>query len=378
MATTTKPQLTPEQIEQLGAELDAIRTRVMADLGERDVNYIRKMIKTQRGLEIVGRLLLEVGFLPPAWLAGTSALSVSKILDNMEIGHNVMHGQYDWTNDPALDSKKFEWDTACPADQWRHSHNYMHHTHTNIVGMDRDLGYGIIRMSEDEKWRPYYLGNPLYAFLLMVLFQYGVAVHDLESERLLSGEIKLASKQEMLRAIGRKVGRQAAKDYLLFPALAGPGAPFTLAGNLTANLVRNIWSFTIIFCGHFPDGVEEFTLEEVENETKGGWYMRQMLGSANIEGGRLFHIMSGNLSFQIEHHLFPTIPAHRYAEISTEVKEICDRYGLPYNTGPLGKQFGSVVKKICRLALPGSGSAPQKPALRVVPTPAPEPELVAA
>ena len=58
----------------------------------------------------------------------------SKILDNMEIGHNIMHGQYDWTGDPALASKKFEWDTACPSDQWRHSHNYMHHTYTNIVG----------------------------------------------------------------------------------------------------------------------------------------------------------------------------------------------------------------------------------------------------
>jgi fatty acid desaturase len=82
-----------------------------------------------------------------------------------------------------------------------------------------------------------------------------------------------------------------------------------------------------------------------------------MLGSANLSGSRLFHILSGNLSHQIEHHLFPDIPAHRYAEIAVEVREICERYGLPYNTGPLRKQFGSVVRKIVRLALPG-GSAP--------------------
>jgi NADPH-dependent stearoyl-CoA 9-desaturase len=115
----------------------------------------------------------------------------------------------------------------------------------------------------------------------------------------------------------------------------------------------------IIFCGHFPEGTHEFSEDEVQDETRGGWYVRQMLGSANLTGSRLFHLLSGNLSHQIEHHLFPDIPAHRYAEIATEVRAICERYGLPYNTGPLHKQFGSVVKKIFRLALPGTGASQQ-------------------
>jgi len=74
--------------------------------------------------------------------------------------------------------------------------------------------------------------------------------------------------------------------------------------------------------------------------------------SANLTGGKLFHLLSGNLSFQIGHHLFPDIPAHRHAEISQEVREICRRYGVPYHTGPLPRQFGTVVHKIVRLALP--------------------------
>ncbi|EUA43356.1 fatty acid desaturase family protein [Mycobacterium xenopi 3993] len=152
--------LTPDQAEALGRELDAIKERVMADLGERDAAYIRRVIKAQRVLEIGGRAVLFAGIVPPAWLAGTAMLALSKILDNMEIGHNVMHGQYDWMRDPSISGRSFEWDTACPADQWRHSHNYMHHTHTNIVGMDRDIGYGILRMSEGQRWHPYYLGNP--------------------------------------------------------------------------------------------------------------------------------------------------------------------------------------------------------------------------
>jgi linoleoyl-CoA desaturase len=364
MSTTTESQipLTPEQIESFGEELDAIRRRVLADRGEHDANYIRKVIRAQRGLEVAGRGLLWAGVFPPAWIAGTTALSLSKILDNMEIGHNVMHGQYDWMNDPALSGKQFEWDNACPADQWRHSHNYMHHTHTNIVGKDRDIGYGVLRMSEDQRWKPYYLGNPVYATLLALLFQYGVAVHDLEVERLTSGEAKLADKRKLLSGIWRKVRRQTLKDYVIFPALSGPFFLFPLAGNATANLVRNVWSFTIIFCGHFPEGTHEFTEEETENESRGEWYYRQLLGSANLSGSRPFHILSGNLSFQIEHHLFPDLPANRYAEISTEVREICERYGIPYNVGPLGKQFGSVVKKICRLALPSRKENQRPPA----------------
>ncbi|MGA7463946.1 MAG: acyl-CoA desaturase [Mycobacterium sp.] len=347
-----KIKLTPEQADAFGRELDTIKERVMADLGQRDADYIRRVIKTQRALEVSGRALLFAGIFPPAWLAGTAMLGIAKILDNMEIGHNIMHGQYDWMRDPTIRGRDFEWDTACPADQWRHSHNYMHHTHTNIVGMDRDIGYGILRMSEDQPWKPYFLGNPLYAFLLMVLFQYGVALHELETERIRSGEIRLADKKEVLQAIWRKTRKQMLKDYVAFPLLAGPFAPFVFTGNLSANLIRNVWSYMIIFCGHFPDGTQEFTVEETQGESRGMWYFRQVLGSANLTGGKLFHLLSGNLSHQIEHHLFPDMPAHRYSDIAPQVREICRRYGIPYNSGSLPKQFGTVVRKIVKLALP--------------------------
>jgi fatty acid desaturase len=346
--------LTDADVEELGHEFDAIRARVLDERGQQDADYIRGVIRAQRGLEVAGRGLLWAGVFPPFWLAGTAALSVSKILDNMEIGHNVMHGQYEWMNDPKLSGRPFEWDNACPADQWRHSHNYMHHTHTNIVGRDRDIGYGILRMSEEQRWHPYYLGNPLWAALLAAFFEYGVALHDLEVERIVSGEISRTEKSELVKGIWATVRRQPLKDPVLFPALSGPLFIFPLAGNATANLVRNLWSFTIIFCGHFPEGTHEFSEEDVADETRGEWYVRQLLGSANLSGGPLFHILSGNLSFQIEHHLFPDLPANRYAEISVEVREACERYGLPYNVGPLDRQFGSVVRKIWRLSLPPS------------------------
>ncbi|MGV9412456.1 fatty acid desaturase family protein [Nocardia sp. NPDC003693] len=344
--------LSPEQVEDIGRELDEIRARVVADLGERDREYIYSIIKAQRGFEIAGRGLMYLGFLPPFWLAGVASLSVSKILDNMEIGHNVMHGQYDWMREPGLNSRVFEWDTVCPADQWRHSHNYMHHTYTNIHGMDRDIGYGILRIDEQQKWNPLYLGNPVYAFLLMLAFEWGVMGHDLEVENIVQGKRKWSDIKALVKGQMRKAGRQVLKDYVVFPALTGPLFLSTLAGNFTANIVRNLWTFSIIFCGHFPSGVQTFTQEQTEDETQGEWYVRQMLGSANIDGGRLFHIMSGNLSHQIEHHLFPDLPANRYPEIAPQVRALCEKHGLPYNTGSFSKQIGSVWAKIFKLALP--------------------------
>ena len=372
MTTTTQVQLTEEQIDELGRELDALKQRVIDDLGQEDLEYIYKVIKAQRALEVTGRASFYLSWIPPFWLLGVAALSVSKILDNMEIGHNVMHGQYDWTRDPALNSKRFEWDTACPSDQWRHSHNYMHHTYTNIIDKDRDIGYGILRMDETQKWNPYYLGNPVYAFLLMTFFQYGVALHDLETENVISGKRKWSENKQLWNGIWRKTGKQTLKDYVLFPALTGPLFLSTLAGNATANLVRNIWAYSIIFCGHFPSGVATFTEEECENESRGRWYVRQMMGSANITGGKLFHVLSGNLSHQIEHHLFPDLPARRYPQIAAEVRAICEKYGLPYNTGRLSKQLGSTWAKIFRLALPSrSRDGSNAPAITVLPQKAP-------
>ena len=231
----------------------------------------------------------------------------------------------------------------------------MHHTYTNVLGMDRDIGYGVVRMSQNQPWRPRDLGNPIYATLLALLFEWGVAVHDLEFERIQSGECTLGDKRETIREILRKGRGQLVKDYVAFPALAGRGAKQVLTANLTANLIRNVWAFVIIFCGHFPDGVAEFAPDLIEGETRGEWYLRQMLGSADITGGPAFHLLSGNLGFQIEHHLFPDIPAHRYTEIAARVREICVRYRLPYNAGPLGRQFGSVVRKLWRLSLPPRG-----------------------
>ncbi|MEZ0074187.1 fatty acid desaturase [Planotetraspora sp. GP83] len=351
-------RLTPAEVEEFGRELDKIRDEVLASLGERDARYIRGLVVTQRKLELAGRALLCASWLPPAWIAGTAALATAKILENMEIGHNVLHGQWDWMRDPKIHSTTWEWDIASPAGQWKHSHNFVHHTWTNVLGKDRDIGYSMLRISPEQRWHPVYLAQPFYNALLALFFEYGIAIYDLELERIPSGEKSLKEALAQLRAVAGKARRQVVKDYVAFPLLAGPAFLPTLLGNLSANLTRNVWAHTIIFCGHFPEGAEIFTEDRLEGETRGEWYVRQLLGSCNIEGSRIFHIMSGNLSHQIEHHLFPDLPSNRYAEIAPRVRALCVRFGLPYTSGSLARQAGSVWKRVLRLALPGPALPP--------------------
>ena len=358
--TTKYPTLTRPQIEAFQAELDTLRDAVKADLGERDARHIRKMVRTARGSAIAGRSLLAFGFDPISFVLGVAALANAKILENMEIGHNVMHGQYDWMNDPSLDSQTYEWDTVCDAGQWRHSHNYLHHTYTNILGKDKDVGYGLLRIAQEQYWSPKHAIQPLSNIALSVLFQYGVGVHDVDWQAALKGKISRKELAEQMRPFLKKTAKQWFKDYLFFPALAFWNFPRVFVGNLAANLIRNIWSNVIIFCGHFPEGTRVYTLEETANETRGDWYLRQMQGSANIEGGRLLYIMSGHLSHQIEHHLFPDIPAHRYPEMAPQVRAICKKYGIPYNSRPFLRQYGTVLKRILANALPFN--APKVPA----------------
>lgn len=345
--------LTAEDIEVIGKELDAIRDRVMADLGERDARYIRRLIRTQRSLELGSRAVLLFSLFPPAWIVGTAGLSIAKILENMEIGHNILHGQWDWMRDPKIHSTTWEWDHVSPAEQWKHSHNELHHRYTNVIGKDNDLGYGIMRVDEDQRWHPLHLGQPLWNLINACFFEYGIAAYDLELGRnLRKGRHRDPAFRARARAVGRKIRRQVLKDYVLHPLLSGPSFLSTLAATFTANLVRNLWSHSVIMCGHFPEGVETFEKTSIEGETRGEWYLRQMLGSANISGSRLLHIMSGNLSHQIEHHLFPDLPSNRYREVVPEVRALFDRYGLKYTTGSLPRQVFSAWKKVIRLSLP--------------------------
>jgi len=347
-----KTRLDADSLARFEGELDALRLEVLADIGERDARHIYRMRNIVQGSAIAGRGLLMFGAGPISWVGGVLSLSLAKILENMEIGHNVMHGQYDWMNDPSLNSQTYDWDIVCDGDHWRHSHNVEHHDHTNIIGKDHDFGYGMLRMSAQQKWSRSCLLQPFSYLLLAMNFQWGVAVHDIKIGRFVKGRMKKAEFRERMAPFLRKAGRQLFKDYVLFPALAFWQWPRVLLGNLAANLIRNVWTNAIIFCGHFTEHVQTYTRKEVENESRGQWYLRQIQGSSNLDGGRWFHLLTGHLSYQIEHHLFPDLPAPRYADIAPRVRDICVRYGVHYNSGGFWKQYAGVLGRLIRHAFP--------------------------
>jgi len=359
MAITDVPafaHLTEADIENLAVELDAIRLDIEDSRGERDSRYIRRTIAAQRALEVTGRLMLAASSRRSAWWAGTVTLGVAKIIENMEIGHNVMHGQWDWMNDPEIHSSTWEWDMSGASKHWRFTHNFMHHKYTNILGMDDDVGYGVLRVTRDTKWKPFNLSNLLFNTILALGFEWGVGLQHLELGRMFKGRDDRDDTMVRVREFSAKAGRQVLKDYVAYPAVTSlsPGATYTstLKANAVANVIRNVWANAVIFCGHFPDGAEKFTKTDMVGETKGEWYLRQMLGSANFEGGPALRFMSGNLCHQIEHHLYPDLPSSRLHEISIRVRQICDKYDLPYTTGSFLVQYGKTWRTIAKLSLP--------------------------
>jgi linoleoyl-CoA desaturase len=348
------PGLSDSDIEVLGQELETIRQEVLDSRGERDAAYIRRLIAIQRLLELGGRVALLASRRRGAWVAGVGALTVAKILDNMEIGHNVLHGQWDWMRDPKIHSSTWEWDHVTPAAQWKRAHNETHHTFTNIVGRDNDLGYGIMRVDEAQPWHPRYLVQPVWNLVTACIFEYGIATYDLDlGEHIRAKRTMSPEKKAEVKATLAKARRQLAKDFVIHPALSGRAWRSTLTANLTANLLRNLWSHSVIMCGHFPEGVQTFEATEIdEHEPRGAWYLRQMLGSANISGSRALHLMAGNLSHQIEHHIYPDLPSNRYAEIAPRVRDVFEKFGLTYNSRPLARQVASAWHKVIRLSLP--------------------------
>ena len=348
--------LSAEQTAEFGRRVEDIRRDVMQNIGEQDAQYIYKIRNFVRYSEIASRgMLMLGGWIPPVWVVGTGLLGISKIVENMELGHNVMHGQFDWLNDPSLNGANYDWDTMSSGDDWKYTHNYIHHTYTNIIGKDHDVGYGLLRVSESQKWEPRFLLNIPLAIQLMVFFEWYVGMQNLHLEDALIYKTKTWPQvwQDATK-FRQKARRQILKDYVFFPVIAGPNALPVFAGNAIANVIRSLWSSAVIFNGHFTEDAETFEVDNTEHETRAEWYIRQIRGSSNFSGTQSLHILSGNLSHQIEHHLFPDMPANRYAQVAPQIKALCAEYGIHYNEANFFQQFGSVWLRLAKCSLPNS------------------------
>jgi len=249
-----------------------------------------------------------------------------------------------------------------------------HHTYTNVLGKDDDFGYSFFRLSSDQEWKPFHLFQVVVNPLVGLFFDHAVSYYHARYSEYLTAEKGTPERREQTRemltdwlALARKSAAQYAKEYVFYPALAGPMAPKVALGNALASGVRNLWSYAVIHCGHLTLDTHTFTEEDLKHETRGGYYLRQILGSSNIDAGPILGILTGHLSHQIEHHLFPEVPARRYPRMGREVRRICEKHGVPYNTASLGKQVASVFRALARYSVPNAPNDERRRGGAVVP-----------
>ena len=364
-------------LEALRRDIDELRASVTAQIGVADAEYIKSVRTAARALEVSGRFLIHVSMEPFSFGVGVLSLSLYKILENMELGHNIMHGQYDFMQDPTLHSSNYEWDIVGTAATWKHAHNVTHHSYTNVIGKDDDFGYLFFRLSSDVAWKPGHLLQWLVSPLTGLVFDHAVAYYHARPSEYLTAERGSQERRAQLRTmladwrqLARKSASHYAKEYVFYPALAGPFAPKVAIGNALAQLARNVWTYAVIQCGHLTESTSTFTEDDLKVETRGGYYLRQITGSSNIEAGPLLGMFTGHLSHQIEHHLFPNIPAHRYREIGPKLRRICERHGVPYNTGSFGRQLSSVLQALARYSVPTAASDEHRRGVRMIGSPA--------
>ncbi len=351
-----------KRLRHFAEELDALKRSTLSRVGEEDVAYVTRLDRFSRAMEITGRALIHVSFEPGAFFLGVFALAIHKQLQTAEIGHSALHGAWDkLAGGDRFASRAFRWDTPIDETSWRHAHNVRHHGMTNIAASDPDIHFGPVRLTEQtphSRWNriavPFAVAA-LFPNFLFVISSHVTGVNDLlvdngRPERFdFLPDRSLSSARRSLGRALRKWVPYYSKEYVLFPALAGPFFWKVAAGNWLAGTLRNVYSAATIFCGHAGRDVRSWP-PGTRARGRGEWYAMQVEAANDFEVSLPLSILCGGLDRQIEHHLFPTLPPQRLREIAPEVRAICERHGVHYKTDTWGKTLGKAFVQIARLS----------------------------
>jgi NADPH-dependent stearoyl-CoA 9-desaturase len=360
----TLPRSVPplaDRYRALGADLDALKARVHAELGDDDLEHVRRIQRISTAAEVVGRLLLHVSLDPLTWSAGVAALWLHKQLEATEIGHTALHGAYDkLPGGERWASESFAWDVPIDEESWRHGHNHKHHGNTNVAGRDPDIHFGPIRLTEQTPHTRAHHRQVWWLFFVVPTFTFGMNLHftgvaDALADNGLPGKLDVLPDREpatIRAAWGRALRKYVpyyAKNFGLYPALAGPLWWKVLAGNILAETMRDVYSAATIYCGHVGGDVASWP-EGTKPRSRGEWYAMQIEATNNFEVPTPISILCGGLDRQIEHHLFPTLPPPRLRQIAPEVKAIAERHGFAYKTDTWGRTLKKALGHIRRLS----------------------------
>jgi linoleoyl-CoA desaturase len=342
-------------------EIDALRARVEAQIGAADVDYIRSVRRWSRRLEIVGRSLIHFSIEPVGFAGGVLALFLHKQIETTEIGHTVLHGTFDGLEGAeAFASETFYWPTPIDEAAWKRGHNLRHHGLTNVAGADADIHFGTIRLNEHTPHRWWHRPQLSLSMLLASHFTFGMSLQFAGVLDVFPGNgrpesfdfIGERSPASVARAFGcalRKFARYYGREYVLFPALAGPFFWKVYLGNWLASTLRDYYTAATIFCGHVGENVKDYE-RGTRASGRGAWYLMQIEATNNFEVPALLSVLCGGLDRHIEHHLFPRFPTNRLRSVAPELKRLCERYGVIYRTASWPATLRSVYRRLSQLA----------------------------
>ncbi len=349
---------TDTDVRAFGRDLEALRRRIQGEIGESDVRQLKRLARISRGFEVLGRALLHLPTGPLGFAVGVLSLATHKQLHGSEIGHAVLHGAYDkLPGAERFASKGYWWESPIDEASWHRGHNIAHHQYTNVVGKDPDCKYGNIRLNEEVPWTPSNQHQELQPLLVWPTFSFNMAAHftglidiylrkpedyDVLPDRSWATVVK-AHKRWL-----RKVVPYYGKEFVLFPLLAGPLWWRVALGNLCAESLRSIYTAATIFTGHVGEQTAAYP-EGTRATSRGHWYAMQAEAANNFEVPRWLSVLCGGLDHQIEHHLFPKWPPNRLRQAAPEVRAICERHGIRYETGSWGSMLRRVFGQLRRL-----------------------------
>ena len=350
-----------ERIRSFPGGIDAIRSELEAELGEKDLAHLRRIVAVSTTMEIVGRGLIHLSLEPAGFFLGVLSLWAHKTLELMEIGHSALHGSYDRVEGAtAHRSGAFRWKAPIAEKSWRAAHNFRHHQYANIAERDPDLDFGGLRLSPRVPYRTLHRLQPFSNLLTWLGFAAGINLHAtgllevyLPSDRPRNlRDRSWASIWGAHREALSKFARYYAREYVFFPLLAGPFFWKTALGNFLSELGRDVYAAATIYCGHV--GAADYP-DATRAKGRARWYVMQAEGARDIQVPLPISILCGALDLQIEHHLFPRLPPNRLRQIAPRVRELCEAHGVRYRADTWRRSLSEVLGVLRTLSLREAG-----------------------
>ena len=281
-----------------------------------------------------GVLLLPV----PAWagILMSAAFGMCMAFIGFNIMHDANHGSFSsrkWVNEVFGLTLNFIGGNAF---LWKLKHNIVHHTYTNIDGIDDDINnMPFMRECATQPWKPMHRFQGYYMFMLYGFTSIFMWISDFIkyfSKKVYTTDLKpMDVKEHMVFWITKSA---YVVLYVVVPILVLGWKPW-LVGFLVMHFVLGLLIALVFQLAHVVEHAE-FSVAGVEPvKIENEWAIHQVKTTANFAAGsKLVTWFLGGLNFQIEHHLFPRISHVHYPEISKIVKKTCEQYEIRYNYFP--------------------------------------------